>query len=447
MTKISMETKIQAVEDYLLGSESKLAITNRYGIARTLFDILVAIYEQHGRNGLLNPPSITGQLRVSLVQWKQTNHASMVETCAQFDVLSVEAIVRWERIYNLYGKQPLLEMRPGVKPHRKRIRSGQDQAPGTRELILADTRRRLKKIACLETATKKEISEVIIELRAKYRLTDLIAALPISMSVFQYWHQKLRHADPDHELKQLIRQVFEEHHGNYGVPRVTVAVRRHYESQGLTKPNHKKIQRIMHELGLNSSVYRRRTRKYDSSKGPRGKVAKNLLRRRNVADRPYQKLVADVTEMKAKNGDKVYVEIIKDLWSNRIVSWAMSPHPNLNFAVTPLIELIRNMPATGYQVTLHTDQGWQYQHKKWRALLKRGRIRQSMSRRSTCLDNAACETVFDKLKTEIGPLKQFEDYEAVSTPVDVWIKYYNETRIQMKLGGQSPLEFERKLTA
>jgi hypothetical protein len=156
MTKISMETKIQAVEDYLLGSESKLAITNRYGIARKLFDILVAIYEQHGRNGLLNPPSITGQLRVSLVQWKQTNHASMVETCAQFDVLSVEAIVRWERIYNLYGKQPLLEMRPGVKPHRKRIRSGQDQAPGTRELILADTRRRLKKLHALRQQPRKK---------------------------------------------------------------------------------------------------------------------------------------------------------------------------------------------------------------------------------------------------------------------------------------------------
>lgn len=447
MTKISMETKVRAVEDYLLGSESKRATANRYGITRMLFNILVAVYEQHGRNGLLNPPSITGQLRVSLVEWKQTNHASMTETCAQFDVLSVEAIVRWERIYNLYGKQPLLEMRPGVKPHRKRIRSGQDQAPGTRELILADTRRRLKKITCLETATKKEISEVIIELRAKYRLTDLIAALPISMSVFQYWQQKLRCADPDHELKQLITQVFEEHHGNYGVPRVTVVVRRYYESLGLTKPNHKKIQRIMHELGLNSSAYRRHTRKYDSSKGPRGKVAKNLLRRRNVADRSYQKLVADVTEMKAKNGDKVYVEIIKDLWSNRIVSWAISAHPNLNFAVTPLIELIRNMPTTGYQVTLHTDQGWQYQHKKWRALLKRGRIRQSMSRRSTCLDNAACETVFDKLKTEIGPFKQFENYEAVSAAVDVWIKYYNETRIQMKLGGQSPLEFERQLTA
>lgn len=97
LTKITMETKVCAVEEYLTGTESKRTVAFNYGIAEMLFRILVAIYEKHGRNGLLNPAKVTGQLRVSLVQWKQTNHASIVETCAQFDVLSSEAVVRWER--------------------------------------------------------------------------------------------------------------------------------------------------------------------------------------------------------------------------------------------------------------------------------------------------------------------------------------------------------------
>ncbi|KRO17168.1 IS3 family transposase [Lacticaseibacillus saniviri] len=219
-----------------------------------------------------------------------------------------------------------------------------------------------------------------------------------------------------------------------------------YENQGREKPNHKWIQRIMYEIGLNSSVYRKRTRKYDSSKGPRGRVAKNLLSRRNMAGRPYQKLVTDVTELKATNGDKAYLEIIKDHLSNRIVSWDVSPHPNLEFAIEPLSQLIKNLPETGYLVTLHSDQGWQYQHRSWRKLLKSGHIKQSMSRRSTCLDNAACETVFDKLKTEIGPAKRYANYPALKTVIEEWINYYNTERIQIKLGGQSPFEFERRMT-
>ncbi|WP_263849510.1 IS3 family transposase [Lacticaseibacillus saniviri] len=275
----------------------------------------------------------------------------------------------------------------------------------------------------------------------------MIRALPISMSVFQYWQKKLQEPDADEELKQHVKDVFKAHKGNYGVPRVTAAIRKMYENQGREKPNHKRIQRIMSELGLNSSVYRKRTRKYDSSKGPRGRVAKNRLRRRNMADRPYQKLVTDVTELKATNGGKAYLEVVKDLWSNRIVSWTVSSHPNLESALKPLNRLINDLPQTGYQVTLHSDQGWQYQHRSWRKLLKHGRIKQSMSRRSTCLDNAACETVFDKLKTEIGPAKSYANYQALKTAIDEWIKYYNTARIQIKLGGQSPLEFEQQLVA
>ncbi|MCG4281275.1 IS3 family transposase, partial [Lacticaseibacillus saniviri] len=158
-------------------------------------------------------------------------------------------------------------MRQGVRTHHKRNRSGQNQAPRTGEFILADTRRRLKKITSLEKASKRQLSQVIIKLRTKYRLVDLIRALPISMSVFQYWQKKLQEPDADEELKQHVKDVFKAHKGNYGVPRVTAAIRKMYENQGREKPNHKRIQRIMSELGLNSSVYRKRTRKYDSSKG------------------------------------------------------------------------------------------------------------------------------------------------------------------------------------
>lgn len=121
-------------------------------------------------------------------------------------------------------------------------------------------------------------------------------------------------------------------------------------------------------------------------------------------------MVCDITEFKAHNGQKVYLEIIKDLATKQILTWAIGQRPTLNFALIPLQKLLDQLPHTGYQLTLHTDQGWHYQHHTWRKLLRQGHIRQSMSHRATCLDNAACETVFNKLKAEIG-----QDTSYVST--------------------------------
>lgn len=231
--------------------------------------------------------------------------------------------------------------------------------------------------------------------------------------------------------------------GNYGVGRVSPKVRAICKRLGIKIPNHKKIQRLMFEMELKCTKLSKRTRKYDSSKGPSGKKTKNVLRRRNECDRVYQKLTCDVTELKAKNGDKVYLELIKDLFTKRVLEFEISNHPDLEFSLAPLKRLVNTLPETGYRVLLHTDQGWQYQHKQWRKLLKKGKIKQSMSRRATCLDNAACETIFNKLKAEIGPSSSFETGNDLTITIKEWIQYYNEERIQKKLDYHSPSEFER----
>ena len=444
MTKISVETYIEAVECYLTGNDSKACVGKRYGIAETSFRVLVAIYKIHGRKGLIAPPKVTGEFRANLVEWKQDHHASITETCAHFAFRSIASIGIWENIYFTEGKQALLALQQGVTPHRPRKCTTAAETLRKREFIVADTERRLKKIGSLEKAAKKQISEVIIALRAKYKLADLIDALPISMSVFQYWQNKLSQPDPDEELKYRITLVFDAHHGNYGVPRVTPEVRAMYVAEGRQAPNHKRIQRVMHEMNVHCQKYGKRTRKYDSSKGPSGKKTKNKLRRRFMTNRPLQKLVCDVTELQAGNGEKVYLEVIKDLYSKRILEWELSTHPTLQFSLAPLERLVAALPHTGYQITLHTDQGWQYQHRAWHRLLHEGRIRPSMSRRSTCLDNAACETVFNKLKAEMTPAKECADANILMSTIDEWINYYNEDRIQTRLGSIAPRTYEER---
>ena len=456
MTKISVETKIKAVEEYCTTASSLRGTARKYGIAPLDFQICVGIYTRFGKQKLLNPPKATGDFRLNLVKWKQQNLASVPETCIHFGFRSPGSVYQWECRYNKYGTQGLLKLHPGRRSKHERTRSKErnstlespESASSKRELILKDSTRRLKKIGSLEKATKAELAKVIYDLKAKYLLKDLIENLPISMSTYQYWQAKFEHPDEDEEeLKSVIKGLFEYYEGEYGVRRLSSQVRDYYRLMNRPLPNHKRIYRLMREMGLKCTKYGKRRRKYDSSKGPSGKKAKNVMRRRFMSNRKYQKMVCDVTELKAKDGSKVYLEIIKDLATNQILTWAISTRPTLEFCLKPLHKLIKLLPHTGYQLTLHTDQGWQYQHRTWRILLKHGRIRQSMSHRATCLDNAACETVFSKLKAEIEPDTNYANQAALTQAIEEWIDYYNHRRIQTKLGNLTPLQYEARLVA
>ena len=268
------------------------------------------------------------------------------------------------------------------------------------------------------------------------------------MSTYQYWQHQFEHPDKDElEFKAVIKGLFNYYEAEYGVRRLGAQVRAYYQLIGKAAPNHKRIQRLMHEMELKCTKYNQRRYKYDSSKGSNGKKAKNKLNQRFMSNRKYQKMVCDITEFKAHNGQKVYLEIIKDLATNQILTWAIGQRPTLNFALMPLQKLLDQLPHTGYQLTLHTDQGGHYQHNTWRKLLRQGHIRQSMSHRATCLDNAACETVFNKLKAEIGQDTSYQNQAELIQAIEEWLHFYNERRIQTKLGNQTPLQYEQSLVA
>lgn len=345
MTKISINTKLKAVEEYVNGNDNKEFIRKKYGITELDFQICVGIYARFGKKTLLNPPKVNEDFRLNLVKWKQKNSASISETCIHFGYRSPGSVYQWECLYNKRGSQALLGLRRERRPKHgqpsrqepRRTASSASRAESSltkRKLIVKDTARRLKKIDNLEKASKQELTQVIYELKAKYLLKDLIDALPISMSTYQYWQAKFEHPNEDEEeLKAVIKGLFNYYEAEYGVHRLSSQV-----------PNHKRIQRLMHEMGLKCTKYNRRIRKYDSSKGPNGKKAKNKLNRRFISDRKYQKMVCDITELKAGNGKKVYLEIIKDLATKQVLTWAISAHPNLWFALTPLQKLIHQLP-------------------------------------------------------------------------------------------------------
>lgn len=238
----------------------------------------------------------------------------------------------------------------------------------------------------------------------------------------------MRVPDKYKEIKAEIALIYHENKGRYGYRRITTEL----YNRGFSY-NHKTVQRLMRELGL---VCRVRIKKYRSYKGEVGKIAPNLLNRNFFAEKPNQKWVTDVTEFNLF-GQKLYLSPILDLHNGYLVSYTLSQRPVLSMVTTMLNKAFETIPD-GTDLILHSDQGWQYQHKQYQQMLKRKGIRQSMSRKGNCLDNAVIENFFGLLKSELLYLQKFESVEHFKLELLDYLDYYNNHRIKAKLKGLPP---------
>ena len=253
-----------------------------------------------------------------------------------------------------------------------------------------------------------------------------IAQLP--RATFYYHAKRMVQRDKYADIKTKITEIFHEHQGRYGYRRITDEL----HNQNFTI-NHKTVQRLMKELGL---VCRVRMKKYRSYKGEVGKVADNLLDRDFHAEKPNQKWTTDVTEFRLF-GQKLYLSPIMDLCSGDVVTYTLSESPNLLMVTTMLEQAVKILPEK-HNLILHSDQGWHYQHKQYRKLLEENGITQSMSRKGNCYDNAAMESFFGHLKSELLYVQEFESVEHFKRELIAYIDYYNNKRIKAKLKGLPP---------
>lgn len=268
-----------------------------------------------------------------------------------------------------------------------------------------------------------------------FKLKDVLKIVKTPEATYHYHVKKLKKKDPEKELKDCINELFQKHEGKYGYRRI------HLELRKGRKINHKKVQRIMGELGLKCTKFTRKSR-YNSYKGTVGKVAKNLLNRRFKTSICLQKLVTDITEFKCTENEKLYLSPILDLYNGEVISYGVSNKPTLDFVIKPLnqaMEFINNKAE--YRTTIHSDQGWHYQHNRWVKTLRKNRIFQSMSRKATCADNATIENFFGILKQEMYYGEPLLSYHELKQKIEKYIYYYNNERIKVKLAGLSPVQY------
>lgn len=206
--------------------------------------------------------------------------------------------------------------------------------------------------------------------------------------------------------------------------------------------NRKKIRRLMRKYGLwcpirQANAYRRMMKALRTSI-----VAENRVNREFRDHGPRKILLTDITYIRLNQGF-VYLSVIKDACTMQILSYQLSQSLEVDFVLETVMKLCQTHECSlDSQTIIHSDQGCHYTSIAFRQLLEDCHLRQSMSRKGNCWDNAPQESFFGHMKDELGPyLKDWETFEDVAERIDDWIDYYNNDRYQTILHGMSPNEY------
>lgn len=214
--------------------------------------------------------------------------------------------------------------------------------------------------------------------------------------------------------------------------------------QGI-RMNRKKISRLMKKFGLKCPIrkanpYRRMAKALKTSH-----VANNLVNREFEEHGSRAILLTDITYMLYRNSQKAYLSTILDAYTKQVLAYAVSNSMEVDFVLETVNRLIQEHGISLNQETiLHSDQGCHYTSISFRALLKDKELRQSMSRRGNCWDNAPQESFFGHMKDEIH-LDDCNTFEELNSIIDDYMDYYNNDRYQWDLAKLSPNQYDEYL--
>jgi transposase InsO family protein len=272
--------------------------------------------------------------------------------------------------------------------------------------------------------------------QGQYAVRKMAKGLGVSRSGYYAWLQRKPTAREraDRELLRLIVQLFEAHKGRYGSPRIWQSLLAEFGQ----RVSRKRVERLMRTHGLQA----RRKKKWvntTDSKHPLP-VADNLLNRDFSAAGPGQKWVSDITYLRTSGG-WLYLTAIIDLWDRKVIGRSFSSDLAAEHVCEALAMARKNRkPAEG--LIFHSDRGVQYCSTEFRRALVKAcpTVRQSMSRKGNCWDNACAESFFKTLKWELDVLEGRHTRKQVRTEVFQYIEiYYNKKRRHSALGYAIPI--------
>ena len=282
--------------------------------------------------------------------------------------------------------------------------------------------------------------EFIDNHRRVYPIELMCNVLEVSKSGYYAWRSRptSTRACRTRSLCQAIREVFEEFRGIYGSPRVYEELTR----RGIACCKNT-VAKLMRQMDLRSKTRKAFKPKTTDSRHDH-RIAPNVVNREFKRDAANEVWAVDITYVPTAEG-WLYLAVVLDLYSRRVIGWSMAGHLRADLALDALAMAIQTRSATDLTgLVHHSDRGVQYASDAYQSMLGRHGITGSMSRTGNCWDNAVVESFFGTLKNELVNHERYETRDEARASIFEYIEvFYNRKRIHSALGYVSPVEFER----
>ncbi|MCH0543507.1 IS3 family transposase [Streptomyces sp. MUM 203J] len=281
--------------------------------------------------------------------------------------------------------------------------------------------------------------QFVADHQRRHGVKRLCTILGIARSSFYYWRRtaadRAARQASDARLAVRIRAVHRESDGTYGVPRITAELREEGE-----RVNHKRVARVMRQVGLAGLRLRRRHR--TTVADPAAPKAPDLIGRDFTASEPNTKYVGDITYLPLDGGKFLYLATVIDLASRRLVGWAVADHMRTDLVLDALAAAERTRGSlTG--AVMHTDHGAQYTSRAFADACRQAGVRQSMSAIGSSADNALAESFNATFKREtLQGRKSWSSEREARLDAFRWLHRYNTRRRHSRLGHRSPIAYE-----
>jgi transposase InsO family protein/transposase-like protein len=458
MSVYSPEDRKKAVDLYLKNGGNASAVCRELGYASSRsVERWLREFQEAGSNEYLSPAKKYLRERMKAAVKLMCSGGYTAEEVAENFGVNPTTVYRWKK--RLLGKEyPMSKRRRGeakdvdhedVEALRAEVQSLREEQKKLKEEkywlqlevdVLKVTAEILKKGrgADPKKLTNREKAKAIGALKTKYPLSDLLKYFAMAKSSYFYQRAAMSVGDKYTELRERVRTAFNEANGRYGYRRIHVVLTR---DGG--RVSEKVIRRLMREENL--VVVGRKRRKYNSYLGEISPPVPNIIQRDFHAEAPNTKWLTDITEFRIPAG-RVYLAPTVDCFDGMAVSWSIGKSPSAEL-VNSMLESAVSTLREDERPVVHSDCGSHYRWPGWIAKMEETGLTRSMSRKGCSPDNAACEGFFGHLKTEFFYGRSWigVSVREFMRRLDTYLRWHNEERIKMSLGGRSPLEYRRAL--